>query len=233
MAFGRRLLTRLRGRFSGAAPKAGTSPPGAEFSPPQQEQWDELEEQVDSALKKIGSAVVQTWEVGAAELGRVSVGRVDDRVLVERYSDALVPFLTPFQDLHKKCPTAMAEGKRVGIERGSIPAAVAPLNRMVDGLDTAAEAGWIKTAEYLGPLFDACVDPAASRADFITAGPKIAEACRVANDGLKESLRVLPAAESLWDGMLDAFERYQEALGRDMEILLDGKVKALARGIKR
>ena len=143
------LLTRLKNRLR----PPSTSTLGDRFTPTLEEAWNELEEQVDAEFKKAGSSVVGAWEVGAAELGRVLVGHADDRGLVERYSDALVPTLQPFQDLHKGIGTAFRAGLAAGRASGRLESATAPLAALMVGLDERAGEGWAKTTRHLQPLF--------------------------------------------------------------------------------
>ena len=66
------ILTRVKNRLIGKKPVSGIGPL---FARSYEEDWNELVEQVDNYTQKTGAAVVQTWEVGAAELGRALHGR--------------------------------------------------------------------------------------------------------------------------------------------------------------
>ena len=197
----------LRGRIRnvlqdlgiGARPK----PPGlgAGFGAANEEEWNELVEQVDNYTQKVGAAVVQTWEVGAAELGRVLQGLPEEKTLIERYSDALVPTLTPFQDLHKLCSGAMSRGFAAGVERNSIAAATSPLAQMVDGLGGRAQEGWTKTVAYLEPIVAVSADPAATRARLLAAGEDLARGCLAAEGVLRAQLQGAAERPRLWDAV--------------------------------
>jgi hypothetical protein len=226
MLSGRSLVNRIRARLGRPESAGGI---GMAFTPAMAEDWRALEEEVDAALKRAGSAFVSSWEVGAAELGRVVLGREGERALLERYSDAAVPALTPFQDLHKGCAGAMAEGAKAGLAKGDLGAATLPLVRMLHGLDARAEAGWGKTVAYLEPLY-AVARPGA-REDLAGGAAPLAQACRNADAVLRDSLSKLPQAASLGDGVIDAFDAWQRAITREIEIIVDGRVKALVRGM--
>ena len=224
----RALLSQVRTRLSPPVPVVGQ-----QFRPGMHDEWNELEEQVDGYLKKIGASVVGSWEVAAADLARVLVGRPDDKVLLERFSDAIVPALQPFQDLHKAVPGVIVEGRTAGDAAGTLAAATRPLVVMLVGLDVRAEAGWAKTVEYLGPLF-AAGDAERSRLAMASAGPKIAAACRSADTLFREQLARLPQAPRLWDGVCEPFDAYQLALSRELEIEIHrasrGMIAALGTG---
>jgi hypothetical protein len=224
------LITRLKSRLRGAPPVSRTL--GERFTPADAEVWKELEEQVDAELKKAGSALVGAWEVGAAELGRVVMAQPDDKALIERFSDALVPTQQAFQDLHKGIPTAMAKGLRAGTTAGTFAAATVPLVELLAGLDTRAEAGWTKTTGHLGPLFALCKEPDAARAAFLAGGPALAQACRDADQVWRTKLAALPASPGLWEGMTGAAEGWQLAVTRGVEIAVVRHTKGLVAAIR-
>jgi len=227
------LLTRLRTRLGArsadrARPAAGIGP---HFTPAMVEVWKELEEQVDGELKKSGSSVVSAWEVGAAELGRALRGVADDRALVERYSDALVPALQPFQDLHKGIGTAMQHGLREGLATHTLAAATAPLATLLVGLDERAAAGWEKTAAHLAPLFARCARPEEARVRFLAGARELRQACADADLVWRARLAALPEAPGLWEGVTGAAEAWQLAVTRALELAIDRQVKALAAAV--
>jgi hypothetical protein len=203
----------------------------ATFGPEDREVWLELVEQVDAETKKVGSAVVGAWEVGAAELGRAVVGRPDDRALIERYSDALVPTLQPFQDLHKLVDAAMRKGLDAGLAANDVSAATAPLLVMVGGLGQRATDGWAKTVKHLEPVLAACPDPDAARARLADGAP-LQRACEDAERVLVAGLAAVRTAPDLWTGLMNAVEAWQLALGRELEIFLCGRAKQLSRDLQ-
>jgi hypothetical protein len=219
---GRGLLTRVRSRLAGLGIGRRPPPPGLgpAFSARYEEEWNELVEQVDNYTQRIGAAVVSTWEVGAAELGRVVKGRVDEKTLIDRYSDSLVPTLTPFRDLHQKCSGAMSRGYAAGVAANQVRAATGPVAAIVEGLGGAANEGWVKTVEYLDPLLALGADPAATRARCLAAGRELEAACRKAQGLLSGELDRIAERGSLWDGVCDPWDHWQAALSRDVEIIL-------------
>lgn len=217
------LMKRVRSRLGGA--DGGGI--GSAFNAEREKEWDELPEQVDAALKKIGSAIVGSWEVGAAELGRVVIGRPDSQTLIDRYSDSLVPTLAPYQDLHKKCNDAMRDAKKAALKSRRLEDAAGPLLKLVAGVGLKAGEGWGKTTDYLEPIFALCPDPAAARAHFAEGKGMLQESAVRAEGVLRERLAALPQSKTLWDGICDAFDAYQAALSRDLEIGLDVRTRAL------
>lgn len=223
------LLTRLRNRLRASSAPVGL---GDCFSPALEETWRALEEQVDAELKKAGSSVVGAWEVGAAELGRVVVGRADDKLLVERFSDALVPTLQPFQDLHKGIGAAMQQGLQAGRLIGTMAAATAPLAALMEGLDARAADGWRKTTKHLEPLFALSARPDEARDRFAAGERALAQACADADEVWRARLAALPAAPGLWEGLTGAAEGWQLAVTRGLEIAIDRHAKGLVAGIR-
>ena len=209
----RGLLSRLRNRASGA-PKVV----GMRFAPSMEDDWKELEEQVDAHAKRPGTALVASWEVAASELARCTLGRDDEKTLIDRFSDGLVPALTPFQDIHKGVPSALREGLEAGKRDESMASATRPLVMLVNGLDARVPVGWAKTVEYLDPVYALARDPAAARAAMAPVGDRLAIACRDAEAILRDRLSRLPQAELLWDGVLDPFDAWQLALSREIEL---------------
>ena len=214
------LLSRVRNRLF--RPKA-VAAIGPAFSPAYEEEWNELVEQVDNYGQKVGAAVVQSWEVGAAELGRAVKGKPGEKVLIERFSDALVPTLTPFQDLHK-----MKLGYSKGTATGQLTAANTALLTLVAGLGPSAADGWAKTATYLEPVFAVCADPAAARAAMLAHGPALEAACADAERVLVDELAKGPARASLWVAVTEPFDQWQLRLVRGLEIAITQATRELA-----
>lgn len=221
------LLSRLRTRLRPPAPTVG-----AHFTPSLVEAWDELEEQVDGELKKAGASIVGAWEVGAAELARSVLAWPDERAMIERFSDALVPTLTPFQDLHKGLGSAMAAGKKAGLASGALSAATAPLAQLLVGLDERADDGWSKTTKHLDPLFLRCPDPDGTRERFIAGGRPLRQACVEADVIWRARLEALPEAPDLWKGLTGAAEAWQLTITRGLEITIDRHAKGLAHALR-
>lgn len=224
------LLTRIRRRLGGAP--AAPAALGPHFTPALEETWRELEEQVDAELKKAGASIVSAWEVGAAELGRAVVGRADDKALVERFSDALVPTLQPFQDLHKGIGGAMRDGLAAGLATGSVAAATAPLQGLLTGLDARAADGWGKTTKHLDPLFALCARPDEARDRFRAGERPLRQTCIDADAIWRARLDALPAAPGLWEGLTGAAEAWQLTATRGLEIAIDRHAKGLASAIR-
>jgi hypothetical protein len=231
----RGLLSRVKNRLSriaggGAVAKGAGIGPG--FGIAYEEDWNELVEQVDNYTQKVGAAVVQTWEVGAAEMGNAVRGLKEDKAMIERFSDALVPTLTPFQDLHKKCSGAMQQGFGAGVSGNSMAAATRPLVGLVDGLGDRAFEGWTKTATYLEPMFALCRNPEESRDRFLAFGPELAAGCAKAQAVLQQNLDGVPNQPRLWGGICDSFDAWQLALTRELEISMTRAAKELVKDVR-
>lgn len=226
------LRTRLRELLEGR-PAAKKGPIGARPTPAMEEEWKELPEQVDGALKKVGSAVVSTWEVGASELARGLVGRSDERTLIERFSDGLVPTLSPFQDLHKGCNSTMDKAWAAARTSGDLRSITPVLMGLVTGAGDRAQVGWAKTADYLGPVFALSADPAGEKARFLEGGAALRDACVARESLLRDGLDRVPHASSLTVGVTEAFDAWQEALVRDVEITVHRYVLAMVKATRR
>jgi hypothetical protein len=223
------ILARVKNRLMGKKPATGIGPAFARSS---EEDWNELVEQVDNYTQKTGAAIVQTWEVGAAELGRAVHGKPDAKQLIERYSDALVPTLTPFQDLHKKASGVMKVGFDRGASTGQLSEATHALLALVEGLDGGAESGWTKTVEYLEPVLQACKSPEAARAALLAHGAGIRAACDSARTVLADELARGAARPTLWAAVTEPFDRWQLKLVRELEITLTEATRELVRNVR-
>lgn len=220
------LLSRVKNRLLPGKPTARL---GAAFTRAHAEEWADLVEQVDNYTQKTGAAIVQSWEVGAAELARAIRGRADEKALIERYSDALVPTLSPFQDLHKQTSSVMAAGLAAGQTAGQTTAATAALNPLVAGLGARAAAGWVKTVDYLEPVLAASADPAATRAALLAHGPRLSAGCDAAGAVLAAELARAPERATLWAAVTDPFDAWQARLVRELEITLTDATRTLVR----
>ncbi len=223
------LLTRVKNRLLGKKPSPAI---GTGFPASYAEEWTDLIEQVDNYGQKVGAAVVQSWEVGAAELGRALQGRAGENVLIERFSDALVPTLTPFQDLHKKTTAAMKQGLDRGGASGQIGPATEALASLVAGLGVEAAAGWVKTVEYLDPILAGCAAPEEARAAMLRHQGALRDACDAAEAVLVAELARAPARATLWDAVTEPFDQWQLKLVRELEIAITVAVRELVGNVR-
>ncbi len=224
------LFDRVRGRLTGAP--AAPAPLGQAWSVVVAEAWPELSEGVDAQLKRPGTAAVSTWEVGAAELARRTIGEPGEAALLTRFSDALVPTLDALQGPHKALPTALAEGRTAGEAAGTLAAATRPLVLLPHGLDATLEAGWARTTGYLEPLLAGARDPAAARAALLAAGPKLGEGARQAEATLRDRLSHLPSATDAEAGVVEPFEAWAAILDRAVEMELYHAVKGMIAALR-
>lgn len=216
-------LERVRARLQGA-PRAAFV--GSEWSAAVAEVWPELQDQIDAHLRRPGTAAVSTWEVASSELARRLIGEAEERRLIDRFSDGLVPTLDALQGPHKALPAALAEGKRAGESARSLAAATRPLVLLPHGLDAELEAGWAKTVAWMEPVLVASPQPDAARFALAAAGARLAEAAREAEGTLRAELARLPQARAAGPGLIDPFERWGDVLCRAIEV----EVFTAARG---
>jgi hypothetical protein len=224
------LLSRIRNRL---APRPPVSAPlGNQLPPDLDTLWAELPEQVDAYMKKIGSSIVSSWEVGAAETSRRLIGRPDEKRLIERFSDALVPTLAPYQALHKQVPSVMQAALKAVKSQKNLNAAVPDLLKLVEGLGEQAAEGWLKTVDYLEPLLALTHAPTQST-QALKAGDAEFKASALRHAQILQSrLEALPKANSLFTGICDAFEAYQIGMSRDLEIHLDKQTRILMKELR-
>ena len=227
------LLSRIRRRLSGRGQdEQQRSGIGARWTPAMEKEWEDLPEQIDASLKKVGSAIVGSWEVGAAELACVLVGHPEDRAWIERYSDALVPGLAPWQDLHKGCSAAMAQALAEAKRSGDLLSVQPPLLELIGTLPRRADEGFLKTIAYLEPMIASTAAPASLRAFLQTGGPELRQSAERNMEILRTGLARMPEAPTLFDGVCTPFDDWQAAMCRDVEISLDRIYRRLVADIK-
>jgi hypothetical protein len=222
-------LDRVRARLQGAQRSAAV---GAEWSGAVAEVWPELQDQVDAHLRRPGTAAVSTWEVAASELARRLIGEEDERRLIDRFSDGLVPTLDALQAPHKALPSALAEGERAGSAARTLAAATRPLVLLPHGLDASLEAGWAKTVAWMDPLLVASPRPDEARAALAAAGPRLAACAREAETTLRAELARLPQAKSPMAGIVDPFERWGDVLCRGIEVETFNAARAFIAAVR-
>ena len=223
------ILSRVKNRLLGKRPAKAIGPG---FPLAYKEERAELIEQVDNYGQKVGAAVVQSWEVGAAELGRALQGKPDEKMLIERFSDALVPALTPFQDLHKKTTVAMKLGFDRGSDAGQIAAANLAVASLVEGLGPSAREGWTKSVEYLRPLFETCADGEGARVAMLGHAPAMEAACVAAEAVLLAELAKAAGRATLWEAVTEPFDQWQLKLVRELEIAITHATRELVVNVR-
>ena len=204
---------------------------GVQFTNVLEKEWEEIPEQVDAYTKKVGSAIVGSWEVAAAEIGRTVIGLPNDQVLIDRFSDALVPTLSPFQDLHKKAPTSCKNALKAARTTGDVRSLGPEIQKLAVGLGPSAREGWAKTVEYLEPLIELSRDPGLKQR-MLEAGPKLEQVAVAAEAILQERLSNIQEETTLFGGVCDSVEAWQLALCRDLELALDVPTQHLIKALK-
>lgn len=224
------LLNRLRQRID-----RRLHPPAPQRAPTWTEQmekdWDDLPDQVDAALKKLGSAAVGTWEVGAADLGRVLIGQPNEKTLMDRYSDGLVPTLDPYQELHRRCGGQMQRAL-VAARAGGLPALEQEFTGILEGLSGRVDEGWDKTVTWLAPLVAMTGNPGELDRELRTRGGQLRESAQVNEQRLRERLRLLRPEQNIYDNLCDIWEEYQQGMCRDIEVILDSATQMLVGALR-
>lgn len=225
------IQNRVQSRISSATGKSGATKIGLEFTPALEKEWEDIPEQIDAYTKKVGSSIVGSWEVAAAEVGRTVIGLPNDQSLIDRFSDALVPTLSPFQDLHKKAPTVSKAALKAARASGDVRSLAPEIQKLTAGLGPEARAGWAKTVEYLEPLLGLSQE-AGLKDRMLEAGPKLEQLASEADRVLAERLAQVQDAPSLFKGVCDAVEAWQLQLCRDLELVLDVPTQTMIKALK-
>lgn len=224
------LLNRLRQRID-----RRLYPPAPQKGPIWTEQmekdWEDLPEQVDAAVKKLGSAAVGTWEVGAADLGRVLIGQPNEKTLMDRYSDGLVPTLDPYQELHRRSAAQMQRAL-VAARAGGLPALEPEFTGILEGLSGRVDEGWDKTVTWLAPLVALTANPGELDRELRTRGGQLRESAQVNEQRLRERLRALSPEQNIYESLCDIWEDYQQGMCRDIEVILDSATQMLVGALR-
>lgn len=211
----------------GRTPQAPAAEPA--FDAAAEEVWAELQEQYALGYQTIAASVVASWEVAAAELNRAARPRFGDEAgeIVTRFSDALVPTLTPVQTAERATKGLWKEAATAGRASGRIADALTVVVAQPAGLGAAIEAEWPKTVAHLGPVLDRMAVGTEGRARLDGVGPTI----RAALDGrARELARLLAAPRALEAPFLDAVEVWRHGASQDVEVALDQVRSVLVGG---
>jgi hypothetical protein len=196
----------------------------------------ELREQYALAFQTLASSTVSSWEVAAAELNRAAKGPHGAEAagkLVERFSDALVPVLTPLQATERATQAIWKDSTRAASASGRIEDAVAPLVGQVRALGAEVASAWPKTTEYLEPLLVEIRIQTAGRERLAAVGPALQAALDSRGAEFCVVLGRLSQAKDLEGAFLDAVETYRHAAAQDLEVALDGVRSVLVEAARR
>lgn len=218
------LLSRVKGRMKRAL--GGAPPPekpAAPFDAATAEMWKELREQYALGYQTMGAAVVASWEVTAAEIHAAGRRRSAERApeWVTRFSDALVPTLSPIQAADRACDKVWKQSTRAATASGKLADAMPALSAHARDLGAAVQAGWPGTADWIEPVVVGLGVEEAGRARLAAVGA----ALRAAIDGraadLTRALEAVPLADDVESAFLDAIEAWRHGTAQDLEVALD------------
>ena len=182
-----------------------------------------LDEDADSAFKLVGAALVGTWEVAIADIARALDQRLPEAQrtkLVDRISDSLVPVQTPLQDTGRRFRTAIKTGLQAALQSHQLTDATTPLMESLAPLPAAIEEGWLKTTEYLEPVFEVLPDSPAARSAFVETGPALRAMVEKHNAKFNADMAALSQQPELRVALADALDHWRLAVSADLELLL-------------
>lgn len=180
-----------------------------------------LDASAEGVFSSVGAAVVSSWEVLLADVGRALPP--DQRAkAVARISDALVPTLSPLQHLDRPFREQNSAGVKVALRSGRLVDATDPLATWFEGLGAPVAAGWAKTVGYLGPICELFEEPEALRGSLAFTGSALRgvfdEQARV----FAEAMAALPTAPSLEPALMSALDGWKTRVVRGVEMTIYG-----------
>ncbi len=141
--------------------------------------------------------------------------------MVERISDGLVPTLRPIQAIGRRFQGNLKLGVKRALATGQLADATEPLSRVVVAVPPLVAEGWVKTADYLDPLFELFGEHAGSvKAEFLAGGPVLAGVFQTESDRFVAAMQALPTQPELEGPLVAAVDTYTAAVIRGLEIEL-------------
>lgn len=230
------LLSRVKNRVKRALAEPQAPAREVAWSHALSELWSELREQYAVAWQTMASATVASWEVVAAELHRAAhakFGAERATRMVERFSDSLVPTLSPIQATERGTSAVWKDGMRKAGASGRFEDALAGLRDQAGKLGGELAAAWPKTVDYLGPVLDDLGVDDAGRARL----GRVGQALQASLDGRAAAfvadLDRLPRAADIEKAFLDAVETFRHAAAQDIEVALDNVRAVLIEAARR
>ncbi|RME27771.1 MAG: hypothetical protein D6798_03810 [Deltaproteobacteria bacterium] len=192
-----------------------------------------LAEEGEGGFSRVGAALVSAWEVGITDLARVLEPRLERDVknrLTERLSDALVPTQQPLNDARRRFAEAVRTGLQAGLASGRLTDATAPPVAVLQGLGAEVAAGWVRTTDYMAPLWEALPsDDLAER--FGAIGPRLQQLFDEEAARFADAMAALPQGHDLQNDIIDACDVWYQACSRGVEITVyDGRTILVEAG---
>lgn len=217
----RNIAHRVKGRLGGTAAAVGDG-----FGPQRGLALAVLEEEGDSAFARAGASLVGAWEVGITDLARALEPRMQTSAknkLTERVSDALVPTQQPLQDAKQAFSSAVKKGTQAGLKSGRLADAVAPSVAIMGGLGDAIGAGWVKSSDYLGPLWEALPGDD-NKERYLALGPRLQTLLDEQAAVFASSMAALPQRSELEPAIREAMDEWYGKVSLGIEIIVyDGR----------
>ncbi len=208
---------------------------GAGFTQGSERAFAALDDNAESAFSALGAAVVSSWEVLLADLGRAlqHLPAEPRGRLVERVSDALVPTAAPLQHGERPFRAAVQSGVKAALRSGRLEDATEPLCAHLETLGEPVAAGWAKTVAFLQPVYEALPEPDALRGALAFTGGELRGVFDQEAARFRARMEALPRASALEPALNQALDAWKQGVVRGIEVALYGArtrmVEAAAR----
>lgn len=201
----------------------GPEPVGTRMRPEYDAVLQEFELTAHQALELTGGALVQSWEVVLAEIS-FQLGKVvppeEVPKLAERWSDALVPFDHPFQQIRRSSRRTLQRGREQALATGELVHAFTGLVEAIERLPAELADGWERTGNHLQPLFSRLSDPAEAQRRFLARGPSLRVELEAVTVRFREDIQRVSAAASLSRALFEAIDRFKDDFSRALEFAI-------------
>lgn len=224
------LRSRLKNRLSGLFSRPPAKGSAVVFDRATAEIWQDLREQYAHGWQSLAAAVVASWEVAAAELN-AALRHTNPRApeFVTRFSDGLVPTLTPFQAAERGAERSWNDGTRQAIASGQLTDALPPLIDATRRIGSEVETAWPATVAFLEPVLVAVNLSSERRQQLIGVGADLRDRLDKRAYAFAEALKPLATAPDVEGVFLDALGDWRQGAAQDLEVGLD-RVRALLVG---
>ena len=230
-------MGRLRGLASRVKRKiTGHKMVGEDFGPAQDTAFARLDYNAEAAFQLAGASLVGTWEVLLTDFARALGPVMSDaksRPLLDRISDALVPTQGPLQTAGRTYRSSLKQGVQLGLQSGKLSDATESILSALVRFPEEMSAGWLKTVDYLGPIFEAIDTDGSVESRFRQGGVELQDLLAEQNAAYTEAMRGLPQADDLDRALTDALDIWRAGVARGIEMTLYDKRTALVEAAGR
>ena len=144
-----------------------------------------------------------------------------------------MPTQGPLQALGRNYRRSLKQGVQKGLQSGQISDATETILAAMTQFPAELSAGWLKTVDYLEPVFTALDPGGASEARFRAGGKELSDLLSSSNAAYAEAMRALPQADDLDRALTDALDTWRAAVVRGLEMTLYDKRTALVEAAGR